>query len=180
MIEVVTKNVAFTGAGEQGIRPSLNHTKSDEAQISLIAERAGTKPMPRRDHSATMIGNNKYLLIYGGKNDSAFQYEKEMGAVNTSPRSGIHSPETYRNSHQKTCLNDMMIFNFENFQWTAIAQHGFLPEARWSASLAYSSHSNQLFLFGGHGAQGACSNEVFSCELSGETVKRMEQEYRNH
>ena len=47
-----------------------------------------------------------------------------------------------------------MIFNFENFQWTAIAQRGFLPEARWSASLAYSSHSNQLFLFGGHGAQG--------------------------
>ena len=74
----------------------------------------------------------------------------------------------------------MMLFNFENFQWTAIAQYGFLPEARWSASLAYSSNSNQLFLFGGHGAHGACSNEVFSCELSKETVKRLENDYRNH
>ena len=78
LIEIVTKNVAHTGAAESGAKPTLGQTKVDEAHISLIGEKAGNRPMPRRDHSATMICNNKYLLIYGGKNDSAFQYEQEM------------------------------------------------------------------------------------------------------
>lgn len=31
--------------------------------------------MPRRDHSAIMIRNNEFMLVYGGKNESAFQYK---------------------------------------------------------------------------------------------------------
>lgn len=72
LIEIVTKNLKYEGPGEPGPKPSNNTTKLDEAQITIVAEKAGVKPMPRRDHSAIMICNNKYLLVYGGKNDSAY------------------------------------------------------------------------------------------------------------
>jgi hypothetical protein len=34
-------------------------------------------PIPRRDHSATLIKNDKFLLIYGGKNDNAHELLSE-------------------------------------------------------------------------------------------------------
>ena len=72
LIQIVTKNLKYEGTGEPGPKPHINTTKADEAQITLVAEKTGVKPMPRRDHSAIMICNNKYMLVYGGKNDSAF------------------------------------------------------------------------------------------------------------
>ena len=73
-----------------------------------------------------------------------------------------------------------MLFNFETLTWSAIAQHGFVPEGRWSTSITYSEDTKQLYLFGGSGQYGCCSNEVFCCELNQETVRKLEHQYRNH
>ena len=46
---------------------------ANEIIVNMIND-TGVRPLPRRDHTALIIKNNKYMLIYGGKNDSAFQY----------------------------------------------------------------------------------------------------------
>lgn len=56
-------------------KPSVYTTGVDEVSVNLVEEKGGKCPVPRRDHSAIMIRNNEYMLIYGGKNDSAFQYK---------------------------------------------------------------------------------------------------------
>ena len=77
LIEVITKNLRHDGVNDGAPKPLASLTKLDEAQISVVSEKAGVKPMPRRDHSAIMICGNKYLLIFGGKNDTAYKYEQE-------------------------------------------------------------------------------------------------------
>ena len=72
-----------------------------------------------------------------------------------------------------------MLFNFETLTWSAVAQHGFIPDGRWSAALTYSEASKQLYVFGGSGSQGCCSNEVYCCELNPETVAQQEHRYRS-
>jgi hypothetical protein len=69
-----------------------------------------------------MITRNKYMLIYGGKNDQAFS----------------HVTEQQSNILEQTCLNDICLFNFETFEWSTVNQTGFQPVGRWNAALAYS------------------------------------------
>jgi hypothetical protein len=57
----------------RGSTPSVSQTKVDLANVSKIPVKGGKKPVPRRDHQAKIISMNKFLLIYGGKNDQAFQ-----------------------------------------------------------------------------------------------------------
>lgn len=56
------------------IKTSDSITRPDEAQVTLIRNQGGIRPVPRRDHQALLITDNKFLLVYGGKNDNAFSY----------------------------------------------------------------------------------------------------------
>ena len=78
----------------------------------------------------------------------------------------------------RTCLNDIVLFNFENYEWAAVTQMGFIPDKRWNAALAYSEDTQQLFIFGGSNYRGACRNEVFCCEMNPRSVFSKEREYR--
>ncbi len=118
--------------------------------------------MPRRDHCARMISSNKYLLIYGGKNDQAFNYE--------SDKTG--------DIMEKTCLNDICLFSFETFEWTTVAQMGFCPVGRWNASMTYSEETQQLFIFGGSSHKGGCKNDIYCFELNPNRVREKEAEFR--
>ena len=42
----------------------------EEYTVKRIIPKDGRLPLPRRDHSAVLIKNNKYIVIFGGKNDN--------------------------------------------------------------------------------------------------------------
>jgi len=77
------------------------------------------------------------LLIYGGKNDSAFSYTNEsMGFSEKRVNSDRMSQAIY-NEITSTSLDDIMLFKFETQEWSAVAQRGWRPEARWSSAICY-------------------------------------------
>ena len=41
------------------------------------------------------------------------------------------------NEISSTSLDDIMLFNLQSREWTAVAQRGFPPEARWATAIAY-------------------------------------------
>ena len=86
----------------------------------------GVKPVPRCDHSAQLINNNRYLLIYGGKNESAYE---QLNASEPMDQADSLRPQM--------TLDDIMLFDFELHQWTAVCQMGSRPEPRWSAAINY-------------------------------------------
>jgi len=94
LIEIRTRHVKFTF--KTAVNPKtkeLNRYLRDanKAVISPIKVRAaGIKPVPRCDHSAQLISKNRYMLIYGGRNELAF---KNNGNV---------------------YLDDIMLFDFGN------------------------------------------------------------------
>ena len=61
-------------SSENPIKPSMTLTQADEAQVRLLNDQGGVRPLPRRDHQALLINKDSQLLIYGGKNDNAFSY----------------------------------------------------------------------------------------------------------
>ena len=66
--------------------------------------------MPRREHSAQIISDGAYMLVYGGKNDGAFQLKNSKSLFN---RDQVELT--------KACLDDLMLYNFKTNEWTAIA-----------------------------------------------------------
>ena len=97
---------------ETPIKPSLTVTNADEVQVNLIREETGIRPMPRRDHQALLISQNKYLLIYGGKNDSAFSYK--LGEVGLDKgRDSTRYTEFIYNEITNASLDDIMLFDLE-------------------------------------------------------------------
>jgi len=118
LVEVVAKNVLLDRSQtdvENPIKPSFTITNADEVTISLVQERGGIKPLPRRDHQALLITNNQYLLIYGGKNDNSFSY------TNSDPVSPSHTEAAIYNDVTNSSLDDIMLFKFETLEWTAVA-----------------------------------------------------------
>jgi hypothetical protein len=47
--------------------------KTETASYKRIVPKDGRTPIPRRDHSAYLIRNGAYLIVFGGKNDNAFE-----------------------------------------------------------------------------------------------------------
>jgi len=92
--------------------------------------------MPRRDHQALLITNNKYLLIYGGKNDSAFSYTLNEVGLSKGADSSRMKKYIY-NEINSASLDDIMLYNIQECVWTAVSQRGWRPEARWSSAIAY-------------------------------------------
>ena len=132
----------------------------------MIDDDAGIKPMPRRDHNALLIRNNEYMLIYGGKNDLAFQYRNSDLQNFDSLNSQRKVNQCFYEEITSSSMDDIMLFNLQSREWTAVAQRGWRPDARWSAGLCYSESQDQLYLFGGTGARGSCRVEVYCCDLS--------------
>ena len=77
MLEIRTRQIICDETRDiRATLPSVKLSKTNIANISTMPVRGGKKPIPRRDHQAKMISLNKYLLIYGGKNDQAFSLEQ--------------------------------------------------------------------------------------------------------
>jgi hypothetical protein len=113
-------------------------------------------PVPRRDHSATLIKDSKYLLIFGGRNDNS----QEMQMVN-----GLNAADF-------TALNDLLLYDIKARVWTCIGQLGFKPSPRWNAALCVSDSREQIYIFGGSNHQdGACSNEVYCLDFNSSAVQ---------
>ena len=47
--------------------------KTETASYKRIVPKDGRTPIPRRDHSACLISGGAYLVVFGGKNDNAFE-----------------------------------------------------------------------------------------------------------
>lgn len=86
---------------------------ADEITVNLI-EDTGVRPLPRRDHSALMIKSNQYMLIYGGKNDSSFQYRAADLPKGEDPIDNQRIiNQTMYDSVNNSTLDDIMLFNME-------------------------------------------------------------------
>ena len=81
--------------------------------------------MPRCDHQAQLISDNRYMLVYGGRNELAFSNNKNMNAT----------------LKPSISLDDIMIFDLKLSKWTAVIQHGSRPTGRWNASICYSEQT---------------------------------------
>ena len=78
LIEIQTKYAVQDGSlfeeeGQAFHKPLPSVSGEGEASLTLMSEHSGIKPMPRREHSAQIINKGTQMLIYGGKNDGAFQ-----------------------------------------------------------------------------------------------------------
>ena len=71
----------------------------------------GIKPMPRRDHNALLIRNNEFMLIYGGKNDLAFQYRNSELQNFDSLNSQRKANQALYEEITSSSLDDIMLFN---------------------------------------------------------------------
>ncbi len=58
----------------------------DLAIYKKIIPKGERLPIPRRDHSAALIKNEKFLLIYGGKNDNAHELTSENSNAKESAK----------------------------------------------------------------------------------------------
>ena len=121
-----------------------------ECKVKALTDYSGKAPLPRSHHSALLISQDRYLLIYGGRNDDLFG--KIPGAKTDM------------------CLNDIILFNIRIRQWETLEQFGFNPEARWSAGLAYDPVEEKLLLFGGSNAKGFCANNMMILEMKPEKI----------
>lgn len=99
-------------------------------------------PLPRRDHSSSLMKNGTLLLVYGGRNDN-----DESGKFGE--------------------LSDLIVYDISLNQWSCIGTFGFLPSPRWNAALAVSEQREQIYLFGGCSyTQGSCSSQVFCLDYN--------------
>lgn len=67
--------------------------------------------MPRRDHNALLIRNNEFMLIYGGKNDLAFQYRNSELQNFDSLNSQRKANQALYEEITSSSLDDIMLFN---------------------------------------------------------------------
>lgn len=47
--------------------------KTETASYKRLVPKDGRTPIPRRDHSACFIKDGAYFVVFGGKNDNAFE-----------------------------------------------------------------------------------------------------------
>ena len=57
--------------------------------------------MPRSDHSAQLIKNDRWMLVYGGRNDLAYSEERD----------GLKP---------MVSLDDVVLFDLEKGEWRAV------------------------------------------------------------
>lgn len=87
----------------------LVRTKASlSATMNFVAAK-GKPPVPWLSHNALFI-ENKYLMIYGGRND----YLNQLGDI---------------------CLNDICLYNIDDNTWISTQIAGFHPGGRWNSSM---------------------------------------------
>ncbi len=68
------------------------------------------------------------MLIYGGKNDQAFDICPSNKDINDPLRPQI-------------ALDDIMLFELATFTWIGVCQTGVRPEGRWNTAMTYVEES---------------------------------------
>jgi hypothetical protein len=98
----------------------------------------GKPPLERYLHSSCIF--EKYLLIYGGRNDELCYKSSEQlcseGILETDPNTA--SPPQRTNSHcnySTIALNDICLYNIEKDSWITLALYGSIPKSRWGGSM---------------------------------------------
>lgn len=84
-------------------------------------EPSGKPPCPRYLHTAQFI--NKYIYIFGGRNDKVYK------------------------SLKNSALNDLHLYDVENNKWTTVALYGQIPMSRWGHCMT--KYRDSLMIFGG-------------------------------
>ena len=115
---------------------SLEFTNPGSPTLAVIAEKRepeGRPPVPRVLHTACFF-NNRYLAIYGGKNESVYKYIHNLG------------------------LNDICLYDVENNRWEALAMFGSVPSSRWAHTMC--AHDSKLIVFGGINLKSYCSGNA--------------------
>jgi len=77
----------------------LNFDGPEEVTYRRMVPKDGRLPIPRRGHSAILINQGKYLVIFGGKNDNSAELDSKKSF---------------------TALNDLMLFDIEKKLWSFI------------------------------------------------------------
>ena len=78
---------------------NFNINNLDNAYYEKIVPKDGIVPIPRRDHSATLIRNGMFLLVYGGRNDNS---------SDLIPKNNMDA------------LSDIMLFDIDKKKWTCM------------------------------------------------------------
>lgn len=152
---IAVRTTAITDKHKGPRHIELNATDlehKDLAQFQLLQPSDQRAPLPRRDHSAQLINNNKQMVVFGGRNDQDLQMRE---------------------------FNDLLIYDIEQNRWTAIAQTGFAPGPRWGAALFVHEARKKMFVFGGSSyAEGICSAQVFCFDYCPSNVNEKRAELR--
>jgi Galactose oxidase, central domain len=113
----------------QTVSSKVNVGKSSTVIIiNKIKPKDGWEPLPRRDHACMFFKAHKYFIIFGGR---------------TNDKISTNGQEGYQG------LNEILLFDILKKEWQCFSQLGFAPSGRWSAALAVSELSEQIFVFGG-------------------------------
>ena len=91
------------------------------AKISKV-EVQGKKPLGRYLHSSSIL--DKYLIIYGGRNDVL-----------------------YNRNYSTIALNDICLYDIEQNTWEILALYGTIPKSRWGSAIT--THRDHIYVFGG-------------------------------
>ena len=102
----------------------------------------GQPPRPRADHAAVLV--KARLIIYGGRNDN------------------LYSP------FSSNCIQEVSIFNIEQFHWEEVHMFGDLPANRYS--FCFANLGQKILIFGGMRINKFCNSEVYSLETEESTV----------
>lgn len=78
-----------------------NFDGPEEVTYTRLVPKDGRLPIPRRAHSAILIKQGKYLVVFGGKNDNSAELGSKLSF---------------------TALNDFMLFDTEKKLWSFISQ----------------------------------------------------------
>ena len=114
-----------------------------------VLETKGKPPVPRFQHTMTLVKDLNILVVYGGRNDS-------------------HSGSGY------TCFNDVHILNLSTLTWAEVDVHGEVPRPRCAHSAA--SVSTQIISFGGVDGGRYCNSDTYVLELDQKVAQDLTQD----
>jgi len=96
---------------------------------SKKVETQGQKPAPRFGHSVCLFMDNKYMALFGGKNNEVY-------------------PQI-----QSQILNDLHLLDLKLMAWIPIVLYGKIPDCRYLHQMQPGPSDDSLFIWGGIGNQ---------------------------